>query len=118
MHTCNGDKAERCRDLFPALWLSDLFMQRVEQHGTWSLFDPVACPGLSDVCGEDFNKLYTKYEAEERYKRQLPAQDLWFAILTSIQEQSLPYMLSKDACNRCSNQQSKPLSAALHLRAQ
>ncbi len=100
----SGDESERCRDLFPALWLSDLFMRRVQAEETWSLFDPKACPGLSDVWGEEYDQLYHRYEAEGRYKKQVPAMDLWFAILTSIQETSLPYMLSKDACNRKSNQ--------------
>lgn len=103
----SGDESERCRDLFPALWLSDLFMRRVEARGTWSLFDPKACPGLSAVWGEDYDALYERYEEEKRYVRQVEAQDLWFAILTSVQETSLPYMLSKDACNRKSNQQSR-----------
>lgn len=82
-------------------------MRRVEARDTWSLFDPKACPGLSDVWGEDYDRLYHRYESEGRYKKQMPAMDLWFAILTSIQETSLPYMLSKDACNRKSNQQGK-----------
>lgn len=103
----SGDESERCRDLFPALWLSDLFMRRVQTEGLWSLFDPVACPGLSDVWGEEYEKLYCQYERQGRFKKQMPAQDLWFHILTSIQETSLPYMLSKDACNRKSNQQSE-----------
>lgn len=106
----SGDEGERCRDLFPALWISDLFMKRVEQQGVWSLMDPVTCPGLSDCWGEEYERLYEKYEAQKLFKRQVPAQELWFAILTSIQETSLPYMLMKDAANGKSNQQGESFS--------
>lgn len=91
--------------MFYALWIPDLFMQRVENNEMWSLMCPHSCPGLFDTWGEEFEKLYEKYEAEGRYLRQVKAQDLWFAIIESQVETGTPYMLYKDACNRKSNQQ-------------
>lgn len=101
----HGNELERARDLFYALWISDLFMKRVEENGTWSLFCPNEAPGLSEVWGEEFNTLYTKYEEEGRARKTIPAQELWFAILASQVETGTPYMLYKDACNGKSNQQ-------------
>jgi ribonucleoside-diphosphate reductase alpha subunit len=101
----HGNELERARDLFYALWISDLFMRRVEAGGTWSLFCPNECLGLSDVWGEEFEALYERYESEGRARRTLPAQELWFAILSSQVETGTPYMVYKDACNRKSNQQ-------------
>jgi ribonucleoside-diphosphate reductase alpha subunit len=101
----HGNELERARDLFYALWISDLFMRRVEANGTWSLFCPNECLGLSDVWGEEFEALYERYESEGRARRTLPAQELWFAILSSQVETGTPYMVYKDACNRKSNQQ-------------
>ena len=101
----HGNELERARDLFYALWISDLFMERVEANGTWSLFCPNEAKGLSDVWGEEFNKLYTQYEDEGRARKTIPAQELWFAILASQVETGTPYMLYKDACNGKSNQQ-------------
>lgn len=101
----HGNELERARDLFYALWISDLFMKRVESNGSWSLFCPDECPGLSDVWGEEFDELYQRYESEGKARRVLPAQELWFAILSSQVETGTPYMLYKDACNRKSNQQ-------------
>jgi ribonucleoside-diphosphate reductase alpha chain len=95
----------RARDLFYALWICDLFMQRVEANGEWSLFCPNEAPGLSDCWGEEFETLYTKYEAEGRARKTIKAQDLWFAIVESQIETGTPYMLYKDAANRKSNQQ-------------
>ena len=100
-----GDDHLRARDLFYALWISDLFMERVEKNGTWSLFDPGTAPGLEDVFGDAYKTLYQKYEAEKLYTKQLPAQDVWFAILRSQIETGVPYMVYKDAANSKSNQQ-------------
>lgn len=100
-----GKEETRARDLFYAMWIPDLFMKRVESNGTWSLMCPHASPGLSDCWGEKFEKLYEKYEEEGRFIRQVPAQDLWHAIIVSQVETGTPYMLYKDACNRKSNQQ-------------
>lgn len=100
-----GKEEVRARDMFYALWIPDLFMRRVEANENWSLMCPHDCPGLDDSWGEEFEKLYTKYEAEKRYIRQIKAQQLWFAIIESQVETGVPYMLYKDACNRKSNQQ-------------
>ena len=99
-----GDEEARCRDLFSALWIPDLFMKRVEENGNWSLFCPDKARGLSDVYGKDFEELYTKYEEEGLANTTLPAADLWKAILKSQTETGTPYMLYKDACNTKSNQ--------------
>jgi ribonucleoside-diphosphate reductase alpha chain len=101
----HGKEEMRARDLFYALWICDLFMQRVEANGEWSLFCPNEAPGLSDCWGEEFETLYTKYEAEGRARKTIKAQDLWFAIVESQIETGTPYMLYKDAANRKSNQQ-------------
>nr|MBE5726843.1 ribonucleoside diphosphate reductase large subunit [Cucujiformia] len=95
----------RARELFYALWIPDLFMKRVEKNGMWSLMCPNLSPGLSDCWGEEFEKLYEKYEAEGKFVRQVEAQKLWYAIIISQVETGTPYMLYKDACNRKSNQQ-------------
>jgi ribonucleotide reductase alpha subunit len=100
----HGSEEERCRDLFMALWVSDLFMERVKNNKIWSLMCPDKCPGLSDVYGDEFNKLYEKYESEAKYNKQINAQDLWFKILEAQIEQGVPYILYKDAANRKSNQ--------------
>ena len=99
-----GDEEARCRDLFSALWIPDLFMKRVEENGNWSLFCPDKAKGLSDVYGKEFEELYTKYEEEGLANTTLPAADLWKAILRSQTETGTPYMLYKDACNSKSNQ--------------
>tara|TARA_B100000287_G_scaffold404363_1_gene426950 strand:- start:8407 stop:10665 length:2259 start_codon:yes stop_codon:yes gene_type:complete len=99
-----GDEEARCRDLFTAMWVPDLFMKRVEEGGQWSLFCPDTAKGLSDCYGEEFEKLYTKYEEEGLAKHTLPAEDVWRAILKSQTETGTPYMLYKDACNSKSNQ--------------
>jgi ribonucleoside-diphosphate reductase alpha subunit len=101
----HGNEMDRARDLFYALWICDLFMQRVEANGTWSLFCPNEAPGLQDVWGSEFTTLYTRYEQEGRARRTIPAQELWMAILASQVETGTPYMLYKDACNAKSNQQ-------------
>ncbi|KAF3362664.1 Ribonucleoside-diphosphate reductase large subunit [Chlamydiales bacterium STE3] len=101
----HGKEEARARDLFTALWIPDLFMQRVEENGEWSLFCPNEAPGLSDCWGEQFEELYMRYESEGRARTTLKAQELWFKILESQIETGNPYMLYKDACNRKSNQQ-------------
>lgn len=101
----HGKEEMRARDLFTAMWISDLFMKRVEAEGEWSLFCPNEAPGLSDCWGEEFEALYTRYEAEGRARKVIPARDLWAAIIESQIETGNPYMLFKDAANRKSNQQ-------------
>jgi ribonucleoside-diphosphate reductase alpha subunit len=99
-----GDEEARCRDLFTAMWIPDLFMKRVEEGGNWSLFCPDTAKGLSDCYGEEFEKLYTKYEEEGLANVTLPASEVWKAILKSQSETGTPYMLYKDSCNSKSNQ--------------
>ena len=99
-----GDEEARCRDLFSAMWIPDLFMKRVEEGGNWSLFCPDKAKGLSDCYGKDFEELYTKYEEEGLANATVPAADVWKAILKSQTETGTPYMLYKDACNEKSNQ--------------
>ena len=99
-----GDDEARCRDLFSALWIPDLFRKRVEEGGNWSLFCPDKAKGLSDVYGEEFEALYTRYEEEGLATTTIPATDVWKAILKSQTETGTPYMLYKDACNSKSNQ--------------
>jgi ribonucleoside-diphosphate reductase alpha chain len=100
----HGKEELRARDLFYALWISDLFMKRVEANDTWSLFCPHEAPGLSDCYGEEFVKLYERYELEGKARKTIKAQDLWFAIMESQIETGTPYMLYKDAANSKSNQ--------------
>lgn len=99
----SGDEDSRTRDLFTALWIPDLFMQRVADGGNWSLFCPDESPGLSDVWGDDFVKLYERYEKEGRARSTIPASKVWLSILRSQTETGTPYMLYKDACNKKSN---------------
>ena len=101
----HGKEEARARDLFFALWISDLFMKRVEADGDWSLFCPNEAPGLSDCFGTEFETLYTQYESEGRARKVIKAQELWFVICDSQIETGTPYMLYKDAANNKSNQQ-------------
>lgn len=101
----HGKEEMRARDLFYALWICDLFMKRVEADAEWSLFCPNEAPGLQDCYGEEFEKLYEKYEREGKARKTIKAQDLWFAILDGQIETGTPYMLYKDAANSKSNQQ-------------
>ena len=101
----HGSEEERCRDLFLALWVSDLFMERIKANKKWSLMCPDQCKGLSDTYGDEFKALYEKYESEGKYTKQINAQDLWFKILEAQIEQGVPYILYKDAANKKSNQQ-------------
>uniref|UniRef100_A0A6C0LTI4 ribonucleoside-diphosphate reductase n=1 Tax=viral metagenome TaxID=1070528 RepID=A0A6C0LTI4_9ZZZZ len=104
MRKNHGDEETKARDLFYALWISDLFMKRVETDGKWTLMCPHECPGLSDVYGEEFETLYTKYETEGKGRRTIDARKLWFHILDSQMETGTPYLLYKDAVNNKSNQ--------------
>ena len=101
----HGNEEDRARDLFYALWIPDLFMERIKNNEKWSLMCPDQCPGLSDCHSEKFNELYKKYESEERFIKQIDAQQLWFKILESQVETGGPYILFKDAANKKSNQQ-------------
>lgn len=100
----HGKEEQRARDLFYAMWVPDLFMQRVKDGGDWSLFCPNECPDLHDTYGGEFEALYHKYEQEGRARKTIKAQDLWFKILESQTETGTPYMLYKDAANKKSNQ--------------
>jgi ribonucleoside-diphosphate reductase alpha chain len=100
----HGKEEMRARDLFYALWTPDLFMRRVQNDEDWSLMCPHQCPGLSEVWGDAFDSLYTKYESEGRFVRQVKARDLWLKILTAQMETGVPYILYKDAANAKSNQ--------------
>ncbi|EHM7981311.1 MULTISPECIES: ribonucleoside-diphosphate reductase subunit alpha [Bacteroidota] len=100
----HGKEEMRARDLFPALWIPDLFMKRVEANADWSLFDPNETPGLYDVYGNAFEELYEHYEAEGKYRKQVKARELWNAILEAQIETGTPYMCYKDAVNEKSNQ--------------
>jgi ribonucleoside-diphosphate reductase alpha subunit len=100
----HGKEEMRARDLFYAMWIPDLFMKRIENNEMWSLFCPNEAPGLADCYGEEFERLYEKYEKEGKARRQVKAQDLWFEILEAQIETGTPYMLYKDAANKKSNQ--------------
>ena len=101
----HGKEEMRARDLFYALWIPDLFMKRVKEDGDWTLMDPNECPGLPDCHSEEFEKLYTRYESENRGRKTIKARDLWQKITESQIETGTPYMLYKDAANSKSNQQ-------------
>jgi ribonucleotide reductase alpha subunit len=100
----HGDEEMKARDLFYALWIPDLFMERVKANGDWTLMCPDECPGLADVYGAKFVELYTKYETLNKGKKTVKARDLWFKILDSQMETGTPYLLYKDAVNEKSNQ--------------
>ena len=99
-----GDEESRCRDLFTALWIPDMFMQKVERDEEWHLMCPSESPGLQDVYGEEFNELYRMYVAQGRFKRVIKARDVWDAVLKSQIETGTPYMCYKDAANNKTNQ--------------
>ena len=99
-----GDDELRARDLFYALWISDLFMKRVQNNEKWSLFCPDKCPNLRKVYGDEFEKLYIEYENNNLYKKQVNARELWVKILDAQMETGTPYLLYKDHVNRKSNQ--------------
>ena len=100
----HGDEDKRARDLFYAMWIPSLFMERVKSDGDWSLFCPDACPGLSDCYGEEFNQLYQKYCEQGKAIKTIKARAVWFKILDSQMETGTPYLLYKDAANEKSNQ--------------
>ena len=100
----HGKEELRARDLFYAMWIPDLFMKRVEANEEWSLFSPDEAKDLHETYGDDFEKLYTKYEKEGKARKSVKAQDLWFEILESQIETGNPYILYKDAANKKSNQ--------------
>ncbi|MEN8825024.1 MAG: ribonucleoside-diphosphate reductase subunit alpha [Wenyingzhuangia sp.] len=99
-----GAEEKRARDLFLALWISDLFMKRVEQNAEWTLMCPNECPGLYDTYGEEFEALYTEYEAKGKGRKTIKARELWEKVLEAQIETGNPYMLYKDSVNRKSNQ--------------
>jgi ribonucleotide reductase alpha subunit len=101
----HGDEELKARDLFYALWISDLFMERVKSNAKWSLFCPNECVGLDNAYGDSFKALYEKYEADGKARKIVNARDLWFKILDSQMETGTPYILYKDAANKKSNQQ-------------
>ena len=100
----HGDEELRARDLFYALWISDLFMERVEKNKDWCLFCPDSAPGLCDCFGDNYKKLYEKYESEKRYISKVKARDIWIKILDAQMETGTPYILYKDSINKKSNQ--------------
>ncbi|MBN8565137.1 MAG: ribonucleoside-diphosphate reductase subunit alpha [Flavobacteriales bacterium] len=100
----HGKEEMRARDLFFAMWTSDLFMKRVQEDSTWTLMCPNECPGLCDVYGDEFEALYTSYEVAGKGRKTIKARELWEKILESQIETGTPYMLYKDAANRKSNQ--------------
>jgi ribonucleoside-diphosphate reductase alpha chain len=104
MRKNHGDEELKARDLFYALWIPDLFMERVKTDGQWTLMCPDECPGLADVYGDDFVKLYTQYESSGKTRKTMKARQLWFQMLDAQMETGTPYILYKDACNRKSNQ--------------
>jgi ribonucleoside-diphosphate reductase alpha chain len=99
-----GKEEMRARDLFFAMWTSDLFMKRVQEDSHWTLMCPNECPGLCDVYGDEFEALYTSYEEQNKGRKTVKARELWEKILESQIETGTPYMLYKDAANRKSNQ--------------
>ena len=101
----HGDEELKGRDLFYALWIPDIFMERVKENAKWCLFCPNECLGLADVYGDKFKELYEKYEREGKARKTVNARDLWFKILDSQMETGTPYLLYKDAANMKSNQQ-------------
>ena len=97
MRKNHGDEELKARDLFYALWIPDLFMKRVKEDKEWTLMCPDECPGLSDVYGDDFEKLYIEYENNNKGKKSVSARKLWFDILDSQMETGTPYLLYKDS---------------------
>jgi ribonucleoside-diphosphate reductase alpha chain len=100
----HGDEELKARDLFYALWVPDLFMERVKDNAKWSLFCPNECPGLADCYGDKFRAMYEAYEYQGKARKTVNARDLWFKILDSQMETGTPYILYKDAANTKSNQ--------------
>lgn len=113
-----GAEERRTRDLFTALWASDLFFERVKDGKKWSLFDPNTAPGLNEVFGDEYVKLYEKYEEEGRAVQVLPAQKVWDAIVTSVTETGTPYLSNKDQANRMSNHRNLGVIQSMNLCAE
>jgi ribonucleoside-diphosphate reductase alpha chain len=113
-----GAEEDRARDLFYGLWISDLFMERVEKDEVWSLMSPDQCPGLSDCWGDEFNQLYTRYERDRKFMKQIPAKKLWQMIVDAQIQTGTPYLLYKDACNAKSNQQNRGTIKSSNLCAE
>jgi ribonucleoside-diphosphate reductase alpha subunit len=105
MRKNHGDEELKARDLFYALWIPDLFMERVKADGQWTLMCPDECPGLADVYGDKFKDLYVKYEESGKGRKTMRARDLWFQVLDAQMETGTPYLCYKDAANKKSNQQ-------------
>jgi ribonucleoside-diphosphate reductase alpha subunit len=105
MRKNHGDEELKARDLFYALWIPDLFMERVKNGLDWTLMCPDECPGLADVHSADFVQLYESYEKSGKGRKTIKARDLWFQILDAQMETGTPYLLYKDSANRKSNQQ-------------
>lgn len=104
MRKNHGDEELKARDLFYALWMPDLFMERVKADGDWTLMCPDECPGLANVYGDEFNELYKRYEDDNRGRKTMKARKLWFQILDAQMETGTPYLCYKDAANKKSNQ--------------
>ena len=118
MRKNHGDEELKARDLFYAMWIPDLFMERVKVNGKWTLMCPDECPGLADVYGDDFAALYTKYETEGKGRRSVNAREVWFQILDAQMETGTPYILYKDACNKKSNQKNLGTTKSSNLCAE
>ena len=104
MRKNHGDEELKARDLFYALWIPDLFMERIKANQSWTFMCPHECPGLADVTGDDFKQLYESYEAAGKGRKTVSARDIWFQILDAQMETGTPYLLYKDAANHKSNQ--------------
>lgn len=113
-----GNEDLRARDIFLALWVPDLFMKRLKEHGIWSLMCPDECKGLTQVYGEEFEELYTKYEREGKFKKQVKASELWVHIINNQFETGMPYMVYKDHVNRKSNQKNSGVIQSSNLCAE
>ena len=113
-----GDEEAKARDLFYSLWIPDLFMEKIKTNEDWCLFCPDECPGLSDVCGAEFKKLYETYESQGKYRRKIKSRDLWFKILDSQMETGTPYLCYKDASNMKSNQKNLGVIKSSNLCAE
>lgn len=118
MRKNHGNEEERARDLFYALWIPDLFMKRVKEDGMWSLMCPDECKHLSEIYGDEFEDMYTRYEREGKFRKQMRAQELWLKILESQIETGTPYMLYKDHVNRKTNQQNLGVIKSSNLCAE
>lgn len=114
----HGDELQRTRDLFTAMWLNNLFFERVKANQLWSLFDPDECPGLNECYGDAYKQLYEKYELENKYRKQVPARDIWKAMIISQIETGTPYVLNKDTVNEKSNQKNIGIIKSSNLCAE